>query len=74
MTRSPVAVAIDQLDAALLDLDSARFALGSLVEEVNPDISPHVIRCIVNTLGEAASDAEAAWGVVQGELKATKTA
>ena len=69
MTENPVFDAFIKLESAMNDLDSARYALSSLVEEANPDISPHVIQCVICTLGEAARDAQAGYDVVSEELK-----
>ncbi len=61
-----------KLDCAVTDLDEARFALASLVEEENPEISPHVIRCIMSALDVAASDLKAGLEVVNFEHEAFK--
>ena len=70
MTGRPVHDAIDQLDGALVDLDSGRYALAHLVEVGIEDSSRAVIECVINTLDQAAQDAKAAWDVASEALKA----
>ena len=69
MTENPVSDAFLKLESAMADLDSALYALAFLVEEVNPDISPHVIQCVICTLSEVARDVETGYDVVSEELK-----
>ncbi len=69
MTENPIFDALNTLEGALLDLDHARFTLAHLVEEEEPDISPHIIQCVIVTLGEVASSAKTGLDVVSEELK-----
>ena len=69
MTENPVREAINKLDGALIDLDSARFALAYLVEEADTDAPHHVVQCVINTLSQAAQDAKAGCAVIFEELK-----
>jgi hypothetical protein len=58
------------LDGALVDLDSARYALAYLVEVGVEDSSRPVIECVINTLSDVAQEAKAGWDVASEELKA----
>ena len=69
MSENTVFDAFIKLECAMGDIDTARFALASLVEEENPEISPHVIRCVMSTLAEAAEDAKAGSDILSEELK-----
>ncbi len=69
MIENTVFDAFVKLEGALLDIDTARFALASLVEEANPEISPHVVRCVMSTLSEAAEDGNAAYDVFSDKLR-----
>ena len=70
MTLNPVHDAINKLDGAIADLDSGRFALAFLLETARPDDhSADVIQCVLNTLGDAAGDAQAGLDVVYEALR-----
>ena len=69
MTENTVFDAFIKLECAMGDIDTARFALASLVEEADPEVSPHVIRCVMSTLSEAAEDAKAGYDILSEELR-----
>ena len=63
---------IDKLDSALVDLDSARYALAYLAEVGPEDGSRNVIECVINTLDDVAKEAKTGLDAVSFEHKAFK--
>ena len=65
--------AIDKLGYAGDALDSGRYALAHLMEELHADHgSTHVIQCVIITLFQAASDLKTGLDAVAFEHKAFK--
>ena len=72
MPKCTMGDAIDKLDYALCDLDSARHALVYMVEVGPEDGSRAVLECVINTLGDVAKEARTGLDAVTFEHRALK--
>ena len=73
MNENPIRDALFALDESLTMMDSARHALGSMLEEMRQEMPDraceHVGYCILYTLDLAADQGRAGFDVVWGAMK-----
>ena len=73
MPKCTMGDALDKLGYAGDALDSGRYALAHLMEELHADHgSTHVIQCVILTLAKAAADLKAGLDTVSFEHEAFK--
>ena len=72
MTLNPVHDAINKLDGAIADLDSGRFALAHLMDELHVDQGLTHTECVILTLFQAAAELKTGLDAVSFEHEAFK--
>ncbi len=72
MTEDPVHDAMVGMEDSLVMVDSARYALGYLLEDLTQHGSGEVVACIMRTLDAAAEQAEKSFSTIRKVVNATK--
>ncbi len=72
MTEDHVHEAMIGMEDSLVMVDSARHALGYLLDDLTQHGSGEVVACIVRTLDAAAEQAEKSFDIIRKAVNATK--
>ena len=72
MTEKTAGDALLDLEHGLIQVDAARHALGSIMDELQELPCTNTVACILFTLDAAADDARVAFDIIHKAVNATK--
>ncbi len=72
MTETPASKALLDLEHSLIQVDSARHALGSVLDELQELPCTNTVACILHTLDAAAEGGRVAFDTIHKAVHATK--
>ena len=72
MSEKPASEAFLDLEHSLIQIDSARHALGSVLDELQELPCTNTVACILHTLDAAAECGRAAFDIIYKAVNATK--